>query len=343
MVTRRPLLVVLVLLTGAGLVAVLADFWKPIFWAIILAILFTPVSDSLSARMGGRRSLGAALTILIVTVLVIIPTAYFGSAIISQALETLETLQSDVDRIGLYLDRIEAELLAQFGTGTTGLAIDNLGDRLENVIAGIGSWFVNLILGAGQGAAVFFIQLGMMIYLLFFLLRDGSAIYRAVFASIPLAGGQKERFFERFAVVTVATIKGTLVVSVVQGALGGIIFAVLGIPGALFWAAVMTVLAILPALGAAIVWFPAAVILALGGEWGRALILMGYGAFVISVVDNLLRPVLVGRDTRMPDWLVLFATVGGLTTFGVSGFVAGPVMAALFVVSWQMLSESLGD
>jgi predicted PurR-regulated permease PerM len=339
--TRQPFLVLLVLATGAGLAAILAGFWKPIFWAVVFALLFRPLCDGLSDRLGGRRSLGAALTILIVTVLVLIPATYFGGAVIGQTMDAYASLQNNADAIGPFLDRIEETVLSYLGAERGGLAIDTLGDRIRTVIEGVGSWFVTLVLGAGQGAALFFIQIGMMIYLLFFLLRDGPHIYRAVFDSIPLGGVQKARFAERFAVVTMATIKGTLVVSLVQGTLGGIIFSALGISGALFWGAVMTMLAILPAFGAAIVWFPAAVLLAMGGDWFRALVLVGFGVFVISVVDNLLRPVLVGHDTKMPDWLVLFATVGGLATLGVSGFVAGPVLAALFVVSWQMLDESL--
>ena len=339
--TRQPFLLLLVLATGAGLVAILAGFWKPIFWAVVFALLFKPLCDRLSERVGGRRSVGAALTILIVTVVVLIPATYFGSAVIGQTMDAYASLQNEVDAFGPFLDKVEESVLSHLGTETGSLAIDTLGDRIRSVVEGIGSWFVELVLGAGQGAALFFIQLGMMIYLLFFLLRDGPEIYRAVFESIPLGGVQKARFVERFEVVTMATIKGTLVVSLVQGTLGGIIFAALGIKGALFWGAVMTMLAILPAFGAAIVWFPAAVLLAMGGDWFRALVLLGFGVFVISVVDNLLRPILVGRDSKMPDWLVLFATVGGLTSFGVSGFVAGPVLAALFVVSWQMLGEGL--
>lgn len=339
--TRRPLLVVLVVLTGAGLVAVLADFWKPIFWAVVFAVLFKPLCDRLAARMGDRPGLAAGVTIVMVTVGLFIPALYVGGAIVGQAIGAVAMVQSEAVHIGDAIDAVERAVLALFGNETGTLAMDTLGERAEGAIAGIGTWFVNLAVGAGQGAAVFVVQLGMMLYLLFFLLRDGSRIYRAVFESIPLAGGQKERFFARFAVVTVATIKGTLVVSLVQGALGGIIFALLGITGALFWAAVMAIMAILPAVGAAAIWFPAVVLLALGDDWGKAAILLAYGVLVISVVDNLLRPMLVGHDTRMPDWLVLFATVGGLATFGISGFVAGPVLAALFVVSWQMLGESI--
>jgi predicted PurR-regulated permease PerM len=338
---RRPILVILVLLTGGLLLSILAGFWKPIFWAVVFAVLFHPLYVRLLGWVKGRRSLAAALTILITAVFVFLPATYFGAAMIGQAVDAYAMVETGADDIAQTLDGLENDISAWIGIEPGAVTLDGVSERLEGAITGIGSWFVGLILGAGQSAALFVIQLGMMLYLLFFLLRDGGQIFSAVSNSIPLTGGQKERFFDRFAVVAIATIKGTLVVSLVQGALGGLIFAVLGITGALFWGALMSMLAILPALGAAIVWFPAAVILALGGEWVDAVVLLLFGTLVISVVDNLLRPMLVGRDTKMPDWLVLFATVGGIATFGISGFVAGPVIAALFLVSWQMLGESM--
>ncbi len=339
--SRTGILLALAVLTGAGLVAMLSGFWKPIFWAVVFAVLFKPLFDRLAVTTGGRRSLASLLTMLIAAVFVFIPALYFGAAVITQAVDAIALIETGADDVIAALDGIEADVRGWMGGGPGDFALDGLAQRLEGVITSIGSWFVTLVLGAGQGAALFVIQLGMMLYLLFFLLRDGDEVFAKVSSSIPLSGGQKERFFDRFAVVTVATIKGTLVVSVVQGALGGVIFAALGIQGALFWGALMSMLAILPAVGAAIVWVPAAVLLALSGDWVKALVLLGFGTFVISVVDNLLRPILVGRDAKMPDWLVLFATVGGLATFGISGFVAGPVLAALFLVSWQMLGESI--
>lgn len=339
--SRTGILLALAGLTGAGLVFMLSGFWKPIFWAVVFTVLFKPLFDRLAVTTGGRRSLASLLTMLIAAVFVFIPALYFGAAIITQAVDAIALIETGADDIVQTLEGIEGDVRGWLGGGPGDFALDDLGQRLEGIITGIGSWFVTLALGAGQGAALFVIQLGMMLYLLFFLLRDGDEVFARVSSSIPLSGGQKERFFDRFAVVTVATIKGTLVVSVVQGALGGMIFAALGIQGALFWGALMSMLAILPAVGAAIVWVPAAILLALAGEWVKALVLLAFGTFVISVVDNLLRPILVGRDAKMPDWLVLFATVGGLATFGISGFVAGPVLAALFLVSWQMLGESI--
>lgn len=124
-----------------------------------------------------------------------------------------------------------------------------------------------------------------------------------------------------------------------QGVLGGLIFFFLGINGAVFWGAVMALVSVLPAVGAALIWVPAAVFLIIGGSWVKGAILLAYGTLVISMSDNVLRPVVVGRQTRMPDYLVLFSTIGGLAVLGVSGFVLGPVIAALFLVSWELVAE----
>jgi predicted PurR-regulated permease PerM len=145
--------------------------------------------------------------------------------------------------------------------------------------------------------------------------------------------------FDKFAEVSRATIKGTMVVGLVQGFLGGLIFSILGIQGAVFWGVVMVILSVLPAVGTGLIWGPAAIFLIVSGEWVNGLILVAFGVLVIGLVDNLLRPILVGRDTKMPDYLILFSTLGGLGLFGITGFVLGPVIAALFLVVWQMYEE----
>lgn len=161
-----------------------------------------------------------------------------------------------------------------------------------------------------------------------------------MFRAVPLPTNQKQLLFKKFADVSIATLKGTFIVGLVQGALGGLIFAVLGINGAVFWGAVMAMVSVLPAVGTALIWVPAAVILIVGGAWIKGLILSAFGTFVISMSDNVLRPMVVGRQTKMPDYLVLFSTLGGLSVLGISGFVLGPVVAALFLAVWQLIEEN---
>jgi predicted PurR-regulated permease PerM len=153
-------------------------------------------------------------------------------------------------------------------------------------------------------------------------------------------GDEREvRLMRKFAQVSRATVKGTLVVAVVQGVLGGVLFSLVGIQAAIFWGVAMGILSILPAVGPMLVWLPAAVILLATGALWQGLVVIACGILIVSMVDNLLRPILVGRETHMPDYLVLVATLGGLTMFGLAGFVAGPIVAALFLVMWDMFAD----
>ena len=144
----------------------------------------------------------------------------------------------------------------------------------------------------------------------------------------------------RFTTVIRATIKGSILVAVLQGALGGLIFWLLGLHAPVLWGVVMGLLALLPAIGAALIWVPAAIYLLATGSIWQGVVLLMFGAFVIGLVDNILRPLLVGKDTKMPDYVVLISTLGGLATFGLNGFVIGPVIAAIFIAAWDIFSES---
>jgi predicted PurR-regulated permease PerM len=161
----------------------------------------------------------------------------------------------------------------------------------------------------------------------------------AIIRALPLGDERERALFAKFAEVSRATIKGTLVIGIVQGFLGGIMFSILGVTGAVFWGVVMVILSILPIVGASIVWVPVAIVLLINGAWIKALVLAIFGAVVIGLIDNILRPQLVGRDTKMPDYIILLSTLGGLAVFGISGFVIGPVIASLFLAVWVMFEE----
>ena len=191
----------------------------------------------------------------------------------------------------------------------------------------------------GQNALGLVVSFFVMLYLLFFLLRDGDALARRIRDAVPLHIAQQNALFRRFATVIRATVKGSIVVAIVQGALGGLIFWLLGIEGALLWGAVMAVLSLLPAVGAGLVWLPVSLYLLVTGAIWQGIVLIAFGALVISMVDNVLRPILVGGDTKIPDYLVLIATLGGITIFGVNGLVIGPVIAAMFLAAWDLFSE----
>ena len=157
--------------------------------------------------------------------------------------------------------------------------------------------------------------------------------------ALPLGDERERALFAKFAEVSRAAVKGTLVIGLVQGVLGGTIFWLLGVESAVFWGSLMVIMSLIPVVGASLIWGPAALIMLANGAFYKALILVAFGILIIGLVDNLLRPVLVGRDTRMPDYLVLLSTLGGLTAFGASGIVIGPVIAALFLAVWVMFTQ----
>jgi predicted PurR-regulated permease PerM len=181
---------------------------------------------------------------------------------------------------------------------------------------------------------------------MFFLLLDGPAMLAAILEHVPLSQDHKILMAERFVSITRATIKGTVVIGLIQGALSGLAFWVAGIQDSLFWTVVMMVLSILPIVGGALVWVPVCIVLGVTGHLLKAILLASFCALIVGSVDNVLRPRMVGRDTEMHDLLILFSTLGGLLVFGPLGFIIGPLVAGLFVTSWSIFAASrypIGD
>ncbi len=326
----------------AGFFFLLRGLFQPIFWAAIMGVLFLPVQTRIEARLAGRRSLAAFLTVLVILVTVLVPTLLIAGAVADQGVQLYQNLQrGDVDP-GAVLERVEQMFPPEVSDwlSRVGIEPDTFQDRISQAAVDASGFIAGLAVSVGQNVTRFALLFFIMLYLLFFVLRDGEQLLSRLMWALPLGDERERSLFAKFVEVSRATIKGTLVVGIVQGTLGGVMFALLGMQGAIFWGVVMIFLSILPAVGAAIVWLPAGVILLLSGSILRGLVLLAFGAVVISLVDNVLRPILVGRDTKMPDWLILLSTLGGLTTFGVSGFVIGPVIAALFLAVWTMFGES---
>lgn len=330
----------LLLLATLAFLNIIEGLLQPIFWAAVLAIIFRPMMREWKETLGNRQSLAAVLTLITIILIVIIPLFLVGFALSNEVIAIYGDFTSGRINLQEPLDFIErslpiiAEYMDRFGLDTT-----RMQEGLSGAAMTVSQFLATKALAFGQNAlrigALFFI----MLYLLFFFLRDGDKIVDIFIQVLPLGNERERRLFGKFAEVSRATIKGTLVVGVVQGGLGALIFWILGISAPIFWGVLMAILSLLPAVGAAIIWFPAAIILLVTGSIIKGIILIVFGVVVISLVDNLLRPILVGRDTKLPDYLILLATLGGLTVFGISGFVIGPIIAALFVVVWEMFRE----
>jgi predicted PurR-regulated permease PerM len=333
----------LLLATTLAFAWIVQPFYGAVLWAIVAAVIFAPLNRRLLRSMRGRRSLAASVTVLIIVAMVILPLAFIATSLVQEASSLFARIQSREYDFAGHIQRI-FDVLPSWAIGWLDrFNLTNLAALRETLASGLmkgGQVLAPQALSIGMNTFEFVIRFGVMLYLLFFLLRDGKALAEAIKAAIPLQPDRKAALFSRFADVVRATVKGGILVAVAQGALGGLAFWFLGIHAALLWAVLMAFLSLLPAIGAGLVWFPVAIyLLATGAVWqGLGLIL--YGMLVIGLVDNILRPILVGKDTKLPDYVVLISTLGGIEVFGLNGFVVGPLIAAIFMVTWEIFSAS---
>ena len=321
-----------------------SPFLMPVFWAVVLAIVFWPVHALLLRRYPARPAATATATTLLIMFAVVLPAALVGLAVADQVSQLVERFESgDIDPT-VAIDYVETQMPRARGFATRyGVDFEQARQNVTSSIGELGRRIVNWFLSMGQNFLGVAVEFFLMLYFLWFFLKDGPQIVDRVVRAVPLGNRDEREIIDRFAIVARATLKGTLIVAVIQGTLGGLLFWAVGIEASIFWGVVMTLLSLLPVGGSALVWAPAAILLAIGGDWTRALIVVAVGGLAIGLVDNLLRPLLVGRDTKMPDFLVLIATLGGITSFGLAGFVVGPAVAALFLVIWQIVQRDYGE
>jgi predicted PurR-regulated permease PerM len=338
---ERAFFIALLLAVSLAFFWLIRSFMQPIFWAVALGIVVYPLHGRLVRRLHNRESLAASISVLALVIVVILPLIGIGAAVAAEGAALYERLGtgSDLGVASIYSRIQESVPRVTALIERLGLDPARIEEQVQSAAVTASRFIAERAVAIGSGTLRGTIFFFLMLYLLFFFLRDGPRILDALIRALPL-GDQRERYlFDRFAQVSRATIKGTLVVGIVQGTIGGTAFAVLGISAAVLWGTVMALLSILPAVGTALVWLPAAIFLIVNGQilGGIALILVG--VFVIGLTDNLLRPILVGRDTRLPDYVILLATLGGLAGFGLAGIIIGPIIAAFFLSVWHMAEQ----
>jgi len=329
----------LLMAVSIAFVYVISPFFGSVFWGIVLAIVFAPINQRLLNAMPGRKNLAALLTLILCLVVVILPLTLISGALLQQATTVYQKMSTGDLNFGAYFQQIVSALpnwmvriLERFGLADFAAVQDTISSGMTQGSRFIAAQAVII----GQNTFDFVIGLGIMLYLLYFLVRDGVMLTGRIKQALPMSSQNLHYLFEKFTTVIRATFKGNLIVAAVQGALGGVMFSMMGIGGALLWGVLMAFLSLLPAIGAALVWAPVAMYLLATGEIVKGVVMIAFGVLVIGLVDNILRPMLVGKDTRLPDYIVLLSTVGGMALFGLSGFVIGPMVAALFVASWTI-------
>ncbi len=339
--SENPFFILLLVAVSIGFGWILLPLYSAVLWGMVMAIIFAPLNRRLAQLYDGRRNLAALTTLTIIIMLVLLPLSLIGAALAQEASQMYRRVDSgDVD-ILRYLKQVIADPPSWISGFLDRFNIGSLADLQQRLSSGLmqGSQYIaSQAIGIGQGTLEVVVNLGVMLYLLFFLLRDGDLLAGRIRRAIPLPVEQESQLLRKFAVVIRATVKGNMLIALIQGALGGVIFYLLGIKGALLWGVVMAFLSLLPAVGAGLVWLPVAIYMIATGSIWQGVVLIAFGTLVIGMVDNVLRPVLVGKDTRMPDYVVLISTLGGLQVFGLNGFIIGPVIAALFIATWDIYS-----
>jgi predicted PurR-regulated permease PerM len=332
------------LLLVAGITVGFFAMLRPFLMTILLAAIFTavlyPWYAQLLVRVGGRRPLAAIIVLVLAIVLVVAPLFIVLGAATNEALRVSESVRPAVERLIAQPSIFDDYLRALPGYEMIEPYRDQVLLRAGEVIGGLGTYLFEILSATTRATLVFLFHFAVLLYTMFFFFISGPTFLNAILSRLPLAETDKQRVLGRFVSVTRATLKGNVLVGLVQGSLSGLAFWVLGIEGAIFWGAVMTVLSIIPGIGGAFVWVPTAIVLAVQGQLWQALALVLFGSLIVGSVDNLLRPRLVGRDTQMHDLMIFFSTLGGIMLFGVMGFIVGPILAALFITAWDMFATA---
>ncbi|MDR2153459.1 MAG: AI-2E family transporter [Burkholderiaceae bacterium] len=343
---QRAVFLLLLAIVTVALAWVLSPFFGAVFWAVIMALLFRSTFRALLGRLGGRRNLAALLTLLLIVLMVVLPMVLLSAAVANEITTLVARVRAGDVNYRAYAQQVLAALphwlteqMAQFDL----IDIQSVVEKFSDALLKSGQAVTSRALSIGQNALVFMVNLTIMLYLLFFFLRDGEHLSRMLRQAIPMERAQTHYLANKFATVVRATVRGNVVVALAQGVLGGLAFWALDIRGAVLWGSVMALLSLLPAVGAALIWAPVAIYLLATGSIWQGVALIVWGALAVGMVDNLLRPILVGKDTKLPDYVVLLTTLGGISLFGISGFVIGPTIAALFVAAWALFSREEED
>ncbi len=318
------------------------------FQALLLAAVFSGVVYPLylwvQKKLGDHDTLASLLTLSLTLFVIVVPLLYLLGLIAEQAMNIANDvtpwielrLNSPVEQVNYLPDWIPyAESLEPYQ--------DKILAKVAEFAGTAGGYLAESLAKLSQGTVSFFFQLFIMLYAMFFFLTTGPGILHKILSYVPLSQDDKNKMLTVGLSVSRATVKGTLIIGIIQGILGGLGFAVVGIKAAVFWGSIMAVMSVLPGIGTALIWGPAVIYLLLSGQIAAGLGLFAWSAGVVGSIDNFLRPVLVGRDTKMPDLLILLSTLGGLGLFGASGLVLGPILAALFLTVLAIYSRVFAD
>ncbi len=331
-----------VLLVTMAFFGLIGGFLLAIFWATVFAILFNEKFEQILSRFPTKPNLSAALTLGLILVVVVLPLGLVSVTVINEAYEAYELISEENESLKETVEELQEQIpIDKKVLKKIGFQKSEIDAKFKELMTKGTELIAGSALNFTQNIFSFLINFFLMLYILFFFIRDGKRLVQELMWVIPIADKKEETLLLRFESVARATVKGSLLVALAQGIIGGLLFYILDIPSAFLWGIIMVLTSLLP-IGSAIIWAPWAIYLFSQEDYIRGIILLFVGTGFIGLIDNFLRPHLVGRDTKMPDYLILISTLGGLAWFGISGFVIGPIIASLFVTCWKMLGREYG-
>lgn len=340
---NRAVLILVLIVISLFFIGIIKPFLIAIFLAALFAALSHPVYQHLLRWLGEREVLASLLTLLLLICFVFIPVGLVAVTAVSQALDVAGIakpwVQQQLAQPGLITETLQSLPFYKQLEPFRDLFINQLGE----FVGSLSKITVDFLQAATVGTFNAILMSFIILYTMFFFLIDGDRLLYYVLYYLPLSDDEEKQLLVRFTSVTRATLKGTAVIGLMQGALNGMAFAVADIPSALFWAVAMVFLSVVPGIGTAVVWLPAAIYLVISGKFLAAFLLFLFCAIFVGSLDNFLRPKLVGNDTQLHELLIFFSTLGGLLMFGFWGFVIGPIVAALFVTIWELYGDEFAE
>lgn len=325
-----------ILLGGVTLMSLLLlkPFFFPLFWAAVLASLFSPLFNKIEGKLH-RPNLSASVTILVILVLIILPATLVASLLLAESIQLYNALNASESSLQAKITQIANEIKGHPYFRAV-LSVDQAfwTAKFAEIAKSIANYILTTLQTMTQNTLILLVQSAVMFYTLFFFVRDGKRLLKAAIDHLPLGQEREKVLYERFSSTARATLKTILIIGGLQGLLGAGLFFSLGIDGALTWGVVMILMSIVPGVGSSIVWVPAALIMLFTGHYWQGVTILAFGVLVISMVDNLLRPVLLGKDIQMHPLLIFLSTLGGIMLFGISGFVLGPMIIAFSLTIW---------